>query len=201
MQESIDVDQEHLEQLIKQQQYLKKSVGLSNYRSFDPQNPTLLSLITPLFHHGNWMHLIGNMYFLLLFGVVLENLLGPLKFTLLYLLSGVASHVIYTLIDWIGIIDAPPTLGASAAIYGVMAGVFVLYPALKIECIFFFITLIRFMTIPAKYLIGFYIFFDLIRMPFMQIYGVNFIGHISGFACVYFYLKHKEKKRLPLNSL
>lgn len=188
------IGKELIHQVEKHQKKLKETLQVVSYRTFDPKNPTIVSLFSAVFTHGGWSHFLGNMFFLWIFGTVLESLVGASLYAMLFLLAGAGSHLVYLLLAWFNLIDPVPTLGASAAVYGVMAGVYILYPALKVDCLFFFFTLMRVVQFPAKYLIAFYIFFDVIRLPLMSAHGTNFVGHLSGFAFVYFYFKYFYRK-------
>ncbi len=91
--------------------------------------------ITSQFLHGNWMHIIGNMWFLWIFGDNIEDRLGHFKFILFYLLCGVAAGIaqVYTNPS-----SSVPTVGASGAIAGVMGAYTILYPRAKVLTLFVF---------------------------------------------------------------
>src|SRR5687768_13903612 len=104
------------------------------------------NLFTSMFLHGSWMHLIGNMWFLWIFGNNIEDSMGRLRFLVFYLLTGLAaagSHVI---------VDASSTLpmvGASGAISGIMGAYLVLYPHAKVLTLVPLGFIMRMMPIPA----------------------------------------------------
>ena len=195
LEEKYNIEPSYIKDLEKHKVQLKKELSISSLRTFDPSEPSLLSLFSAIFYHAGWMHLIGNMLFLWIFGAVLESLLGAFKFSFLFLFSGVVAHIVYALMSWLNLIEGLPTLGASAAVYGVLAGIFVMYPSLKVDFVYFFFTFIRVLQLPAKFLIGFYVFFDILRLPMMKHYGVNFIGHLTGFVSVYLLLKYVLGKK------
>ena len=92
--------------------------------------------ITSMFMHGGWMHLIGNMVFLWIYGNNIEDYFGPVRFLLFYLASGLVAILLYTLPNTGSI---TPLVGASGAIAGVMGAYIVLHPRAKITCLLFFI--------------------------------------------------------------
>ena len=81
--------------------------------------PQVSHLLTSMFLHGSWLHLLGNMWFLLLFGNNIEDSMGHLRFAIFYLLSGVAAALAQVLLDPAASV---PMVGASGAISGVMGG-------------------------------------------------------------------------------
>ena len=91
----------------------------------------LPNVLTSMFLHGSWMHLIGNMWFLWLFGNNVEDAMGPARFAVFYLVSGVAAALAQ-------VVTSPaspiPMVGASGAISGVMGGYLVLYPHVRVYC-------------------------------------------------------------------
>ena len=97
-----------------------------------------LSFVTSMFLHGGWLHILGNMWFLYLFGSRVEDQMGHIRYLVFYLLSGIAANVIYFLVD---IHSTIPGLGASGAIAGVMGAYIVMFPRARILTlipIFFF---------------------------------------------------------------
>src|SRR5213080_2176219 len=93
-----------------------------------------LPFITSMFLHGSWMHVIGNMWFLSIFGDNVEDYLGHFKYLLFYLLSGVVVMLVQVLIDPASYI---PILGASGAIAGVLGAYFIVYPRARVLTWFF----------------------------------------------------------------
>jgi membrane associated rhomboid family serine protease len=144
----------------------------------------LPSLVTSMFLHGGWMHLIGNMLFLWVFGRNVEDLIGSGRYVVFYLLCGVVSAIVQ-------IISSPysrmPTIGASGAIAGVMGAYLIKFPRARIITlvpIFFFITT---MEIPAAILllwwfaIQFFSGFGSLGSNDYSSGGVAFFAHIGGF--------------------
>ncbi|HEX8494116.1 MAG TPA: rhomboid family intramembrane serine protease [Pyrinomonadaceae bacterium] len=143
-----------------------------------------LTLLTSMFMHGGWMHLLGNMLFLWIFGDNLENALGRVRYLLFYLATGLIAslaHVISTFV--LGDNPYIPSLGASGAISGVMGGYLLLFPKRQVRVIMF-----RMLTnVPAIVAIGLWFVFQLISAfgvigagP-QSSGGVAFMAHIGGF--------------------
>jgi membrane associated rhomboid family serine protease len=115
-----------------------------------PDRLNLASLLTSMFLHGGWMHLIGNMLFLWVFGRNIEDLIGGGRFLVFYLLCGLAAAVVHIVFN---AYSRMPTIGASGAIAGVMGAYLIKFPRARIITlipIFFFITT---MEIPAAFLL------------------------------------------------
>ncbi|MBE1293666.1 MAG: rhomboid family intramembrane serine protease [Rhodobacteraceae bacterium] len=111
----------------------------------------LYGLVTSMFLHGGWMHLLGNMLFLWIFGDNLEDEMGHLGFLGFYLLSGLGA-------DFAQIAADPdsqiPMVGASGAIAGVMGGYLLLFPKAKVDILLILIIIFRIFTIPAWVMLG-----------------------------------------------
>ncbi len=138
-------------------------------------------LITSMFLHGGWMHLIGNMWFLWLFGNNVEDSMGHLRFIAFYLLTGLAAALGQVVADPDSIV---PMVGASGAISGVMGAYLVLYPRVKVYTlvpIFIFFTSI---ALPAWAMLGYWFVIQLVSGLFSsgEMGGVAFWAHIGGFV-------------------
>jgi membrane associated rhomboid family serine protease len=143
--------------------------------------PEYLTLLTSMFLHGGLLHLGGNMLFLWVFGNNVEDYLGPIKFALFYLASGIAAAALFIIF---GPNSQVPLVGASGAIAGVMGAYFVLYPRARILTLIFLFYFIRVVRIPAAIVLGFWIFYQI----FMSAIdanaqgGVAWLAHVGGFA-------------------
>ena len=139
------------------------------------------AIITSMFMHGSWLHLIGNMWFLWLFGNNVEDSMGHLRYLAFYLLGGVAGALAHVFTDAASFI---PTVGASGAISAVMGGYLLLYPKVKIQTLFILFIFIRIIPIPAWLVLGEYIFvqvfYGTVSTPGAG-GGVAFWAHIGGF--------------------
>ena len=151
--------------------------------------------ITSMFLHGGWMHLIGNMVFLWIYGNNIEDYFGPVKFTLFYLISGLAAIGLYTLFNPDSQV---PLVGASGAISGVMGAYMVRHPKAEITCLLFFF-FITFVTLPAKIVLGIWFAYQIIMSVFRSSSGggVAFLAHVGGFVFGWAVIKIIYKIRGP----
>ena len=156
--------------------------GLIPARIF--QGKALFTLFSSMFFHGGIGHLLGNMWFLWVFGDNLERRLGKLKFLTFYILCGLFSALAYLLL-------APersiPAIGASGAISGVLGGYLVLFPRHRIVSlvpIFFFIELV---PIPAIIFIGIWFLYQLLYIGSATM--VAYWAHIGGFLAGIFLIR------------
>ncbi|UCG43910.1 MAG: rhomboid family intramembrane serine protease [candidate division WOR-3 bacterium] len=141
----------------------------------------LWTLVTSMFLHGGFFHIIGNMLYLWIFGDNVEDAFGRIGYVGMYLASGLFGSALHILIDPSSGI---PTIGASGAISGVMGAYFVLYPrarVLTLVPIFFFI---RFIHLPAFVLLGFWILLQMLYgcSSVGGGAGVAYFAHIGGFV-------------------
>jgi membrane associated rhomboid family serine protease len=149
---------------------------------FRPSEFSIPTLFTSMFLHGSWLHLLGNMLFLWIFGDNVEARLGRIGFLLTYLATGVAATLFFT-------IFVPgsevPLIGASGAISGVLGCYFLWFPRNQVRTfIFLFPFLITTILIPARLVLGFYLVVDNL-LPFLVDVGggggVAHGAHIGGF--------------------
>ncbi|MBW1719405.1 MAG: rhomboid family intramembrane serine protease [Deltaproteobacteria bacterium] len=147
----------------------------------------VMVFLTFMFLHGGFFHLLGNMWFLYIFGDNVEDHLGHFRYLAFYLLCGLASGISHLFLNWTSQI---PTIGASGAIAGVMGAYFILYPRAKVLTlvpIFFFI---HFMEIPAFLFLGFWIFFQFLSAALSsQAGGIAWWAHVGGFVFGIIFLK------------
>ncbi|MCU4653937.1 rhomboid family intramembrane serine protease [Roseibacterium sp. SDUM158016] len=138
------------------------------------------TILTSMFLHGGWMHLIGNMLFLYIFGDNMEDLLGHLGFLLFYLASGVAAAGGQILADPSSSI---PMVGASGAIAGVMGGYLLMFPRARIDVLVIIVFLIKIFTIPAWLMLGIWFGLQLVNGLAMDVAGggVAYWAHAGGF--------------------
>jgi membrane associated rhomboid family serine protease len=131
--------------------------------------------------HGSWLHLIGNMWFLWLFGNNVEDSMGHLRYLVFYLLGGLAGAGAHIFSDPSSVI---PTVGASGAISAIMGGYLLLYPKVRIQTLFILFIFIRIIPVPAWLVLGQYFALQLLYGTSMSQVGggVAFWAHIGGFA-------------------
>jgi len=139
------------------------------------------ALVTSMFLHGSWMHLIGNMWFLWIFGNNIEDSMGHLRFLLFYLLTGLAAAAAHVLSGPSSMI---PTVGASGAISGIMGAYLVLYPKARVLTVVILIYFIRLIPIPAWVMLGYWFVLQLLSGMTTDVStgGVAFWAHIGGFV-------------------
>ena len=138
-----------------------------------------LSIFTSMFMHGSWMHLIGNMVFLWIFGDNIEDSMGRVKFFAFYLLSGIGAAYLQALIDPSSTI---PMIGASGAIAGVLGGYLLLHPKANVNVLMWIIIFISVIRIPAYIVLGFWIIGQFFNASFGAEGGVAYFAHIGGFV-------------------
>ena len=148
----------------------------------DP-GPQPLHLITSMFLHGSWAHLLGNMWFLWIFGNNVEDSMGKVTFVVFYLLSGLAAALLQVAMTPDSIV---PMVGASGAISGVMGGYLVLYPVARVYTLVpigFFVTSV---ALPAWTMVGYWALLQLLSGIMSgggaETGGVAFWAHIGGFV-------------------
>lgn len=141
--------------------------------------PNWSSVITSMFMHGGWMHLIGNMWFLIVFGDNVEDAMGPIRFVIFYLLCGMAAVAAQVLSNP-G--SAIPMVGASGAIGGVMGAYLFLYPRAPVHMLIFFGFFIQRMVVPAFFMLGYWFLLQLLAGTVDRgTGGVAFWAHVGGF--------------------
>ena len=141
-----------------------------------PGKKVYLSLLTSMFLHSGFWHIGGNMLFLWIFGNNVEDILGPFKFLVFYLLCGVAAGLIHSALNPASIF---PTVGASGAIAGVLGAYLVLFPKARVLTLAFFIVL----PLPAVIVLGLWFVLQLFTGASQQIGGggVAWGAHVGGF--------------------
>ncbi|MBC7794559.1 MAG: rhomboid family intramembrane serine protease, partial [Clostridia bacterium] len=168
--------------------------GISKYDlivfhyGYRPSDSSLLTLVTSMFMHGGWMHLIGNMLFLYIYGDNVEHRMGRLGYLVTYIGCGAAATFFFSLLAH----GSPtPLVGASGAISGVLGLYFVWFPnnVVKMLMVFGFANVIR---LPARWVLGFYLVVDNL-LPFLMgpasgggvAHGAHIGGFVAGFALAY----------------
>jgi rhomboid family protein len=151
----------------------------------DPTASTWLTVFTAMFMHGGLLHLGGNMLFLWIFGNNVEDSMGSVKFTLFYLLGGLAATAGQVLV---GPDSHVPNIGASGAIAGVLGGYILLFPRARVVTIIFIVFFFTIVELPALLVLGFWFvqqalfgYFDLSSAG-GQGGGVAYFAHIGGFV-------------------
>jgi membrane associated rhomboid family serine protease len=140
-----------------------------------------ITILTAMFMHGSWSHIIGNMIFLWAFGPEIEEAMGRGRYIVFYLLGGVVAMLAQ-------VVASPhstvPNLGASGAIAAVMGAFIVTYPRDQIKSVLFIFIFARITFIPASLLIGFWFLTQLVHagsVAEVQTGGVAYLAHVGGF--------------------
>ncbi len=141
-----------------------------------------LTILTSMFLHGGWFHLIGNMWYLWLFGDNVEWAMGSLRFVVFYILCGLGAAFAQMAVAPHSMV---PLVGASGAISGVMGAYLVLFPWSRILTLVPFFFFYYFMELPAVLFLGFWFFIQLFSalgsISMIDLGGVAWFAHIGGF--------------------
>ena len=143
----------------------------------------LITIVTAMFMHAGWLHILGNMVFLWAFGPAIEDAMGRFRYLAFYLTGGVAAMLAQ-------VAGSPgstvPCLGASGAIAAVMGAFIVIYPRDRIRTFVWILIFIRVTYIPAVVLIGVWFLFQLLSVvgsvATVQTGGVAYLAHVGGFV-------------------
>ena len=141
-----------------------------------------ITILTAMFMHGSWSHIIGNMIFLWAFGPEIEDAMGRGRYLLFYLAGGLLAMLAQILANPHSTV---PNLGASGAIAAVMGGFIVTYPRDRIKAVLFIFVFVRITLIPAALLIGFWFLTQLVHagaVAQVQTGGVAYLAHVGGFV-------------------
>jgi membrane associated rhomboid family serine protease len=161
-----------------------------------------LTALTSMFMHGSWLHLLGNMLFLWIFGNNVEDALGKVRYLLFYLVGGFAATAAQTFVTLSYASDAEatiPNVGASGAVSAVLGAYLLLLPRAKVLTIIFFIL----REVPAVLFLGIWFGFQLLDGSASLAHpeaggGVAFFAHIGGFVFGFLAVKFVQQRR-PLS--
>ncbi len=141
----------------------------------------LITILTAMFMHASWSHIIGNMVFLWAFGPEIEDAMGPWRYSVFYLVGGVIAMLAQVAFDPHSTV---PNLGASGAIAAVMGGFLVTYPRDQIRTLLFLFVFVRMTYISAALLIAIWFVLQLLSIGSItpaQAGGVAYLAHVGGF--------------------
>lgn len=144
-------------------------------------HPDWITVITSMFMHGGWFHLIGNMWFLSIFGDNVEDAMGSIRFLVFYLLCGIAAVAAQMISNPLSPI---PMVGASGAIGGVMGAYAILYPRAPVHMLVFFGFFFTRIVVPAFLMLGYWFLLQFLGGYFTlgsASGGTAFWAHIGGF--------------------
>jgi membrane associated rhomboid family serine protease len=162
-----------------------------------PDRLQLSSFFSSMFLHGGWLHLIGNMWFLWVFGSHIEDAMGSAKYLLFYVLSGIASAMVQFAIS----LGSPvPVIGASGAIAGVMGGFLMLYPRVRVLTLVFVFIFITTVELPAAIMLLYWFVLNLLSglgslSSVSQAQGVAWFAHVGGFLSGMFLVRLFQDQR------
>jgi len=141
----------------------------------------VITILTAMFMHGSWSHIIGNMIFLWAFAPEIEDAMGPGRYFVFYMIGGMVAMLAQVAADPHSTV---PNLGASGAIAAVMGAFLVTYPRDRIRTVLLIFIFVRITFIPAALLIGFWFLtqvFNAGSVAHVQTGGVAYLAHIGGF--------------------
>lgn len=150
-----------------------------------PREFAVVDLFTSMFLHGGWMHVLGNVWFLWVFGDNIEDILGHWNYLLFYLLSGLAGGLLHVLFN---ANSAMPAIGASGAISGVMGAYLIRFPHSRVHTLIFFLVFVTTVEVPALLMIGYWFVVQLfsgfgqLAMAGAERGGTAWFAHIGGFV-------------------
>lgn len=163
--------------------------------SFQRDASPLLSLLTSLFMHGSWLHLLGNMLFLWIFGNNIEDRLGRLLFVLFYLLCGIGSSLVHVLFNLNSLV---PVIGASGAVSGVMGAYLVFYPTARVRTLVFVFFFVTTMDVPAALFLVIWFLFQFLLAGGGS--GIAWLAHVGGFILGYLLARFFGAGKKPLTE-
>lgn len=154
-----------------------------NHYALVPDQLRPAAFVTSMFLHGGWLHIIGNMWFLWVFGAHIEDAIGSGKYLLFYLLSGIASAAVQFAVSAGSNV---PVIGASGAIAGVMGAFLVLYPRVRVLTLIFIFIFITTIEVPAALMLLYWFLLNLVSglgslSMVSQAQGVAWFAHVGGF--------------------
>ncbi|MEL7304183.1 MAG: rhomboid family intramembrane serine protease [Myxococcota bacterium] len=162
---------------------------------FRPAQPTLATLFSTMFLHGDMFHLGGNMLFLWIYGDNVEHRLGPWSYLAMYLLTGIVATLTFSAFAF-G--SQTPLIGASGAISGALGFYFVWFPRNQVRILVWIFLFIRIVLVPARFVIGFYLLWDNV-LPFLLgtqsgvAYGAHIGGTLGGMAVAWVFERYGEQ--------
>jgi len=155
-----------------------------------------VSLFTSMFMHAGWLHLLGNMLYLWIFGDNVEEWMGRARYLIFYLACGLIaalSHIAFNLGSTV------PMVGASGAIAGVLGAYLVLYPWARVRTLVFLFIIVTRVMVPAWLVLGFWFVLQVLNgLPALggSGGGTAYLAHIGGFVAGYIYVWARRRRQL-----
>jgi membrane associated rhomboid family serine protease len=150
-----------------------------------PVSVVALPFLTSMFLHGGWLHLIGNMWYLWIFGDNIEDRLGHFTYLVFYLLAGFGAGLVHTILNYDTII---PSIGASGAIAGVLGAYFLSYPRARVLTLVPIFIFIQIIEVPALVVLGLWFIMQFfygassLAASTANAGGVAWWAHVGGFV-------------------
>lgn len=159
--------------------------------------PAWTTPLSSMFLHGGWMHLLGNMVYLWIFGDNVEDSMGRLRFVLFYLACGVAAAMTQAAVDPNSQV---PLIGASGGIAGVLGAYLVLHPRANVRVFMWFFIIIQMINVPAFIVLGAWIALQFLSAPAALAAegGVAYFAHIGGFVAGMVLVPFFRRRDIPL---
>jgi len=144
--------------------------------------PVRFTILSAMFMHGGWMHIIGNMLYFWIFGNNIEDRLGHIRFLFFYIIVGIFATFSQIMVNPFSTV---PQIGASGAVSGILGAYILLFPKAKVLTLIPIFYFIRIVTLPAFVVLGFWIIIQVISgflsLSYTAQGGVAFFAHIGGF--------------------
>jgi membrane associated rhomboid family serine protease len=155
-----------------------------------------ITLITSQFLHGGLLHLLGNMWFLWIFGNNIEDIVGHFRFIFFYLLGGVVAALLQVLVTADSTI---PVIGASGAVSAVLGAYVLKFPRARVRTLMFIFIFVTIINVPAVAFLGIWFFLQVLYSLLGPLSNVAWFAHIGGFifglALIKIFEKRKKKQR------
>jgi membrane associated rhomboid family serine protease len=151
-----------------------------------------LTLITSQFLHGSFWHILGNMWFLWIFGNNVEDIVGHGKFLFFYLLGGIAAALLQVVLTADSTV---PMIGASGAVSAVLGAYILKFPRARVRSLVFIFIFITVINVPAVAFIGIWFFLQVLSSLSGPMAGVAWFAHIGGFVFGLLFIKVFEKRQ------
>lgn len=162
------------------------------------------TFVTSMFLHGGWFHIIGNMWYLWIFGDNVEDRLGHGRFLAFYLACGIAAGLVHY---GLNPSSKLPTIGASGAVAGVLGAYFLCFPRARVDILIFFVFFIQIVTVPAAFVLFLWFVLQLFNGAASLGAGTDVGGgvawwaHIGGFLCGALLLRILPRRRRSRQSV
>ncbi|MAV70556.1 MAG: rhomboid family intramembrane serine protease [Candidatus Marinimicrobia bacterium] len=166
---------------------------------FIPADFNILTIFSSMFIHGNLAHIIGNLWFLKVFGDNVESILGHLKYFFFYICCGFIAALAQYIINPSSTI---PMIGASGAIAGVLGAYMIQFPNARVHNILFFVVFFTKVTLPAQIVLGFWFLLQLsqglIDIEINTTGGIAWFAHVGGFIAGVTLLKYLKGLKIEV---